>query len=119
MKFRIKSEFFECDIITKDKSGNDVLVNKNNFNDYFANLMFLAGQSHLIEQNPHHNIDFEEINIEKDNTASEFIMNQGHRTVPQIYLNGELFVDGGWEGLSNMGLDTIRQRVNPGNLGTL
>lgn len=60
MKFRIKSEFLECDIITKDKSGNDVLVNKNNFNDYFANLMFLAGQSHLIEQNPHHNIEFEE-----------------------------------------------------------
>ena len=66
-----------------------------------------------------HNIDFEEINIEKDDTAREFIMNQGHRTVPQIYLNGELFVDGGWEGLSNIGLDTIRQRVNPGNLGTL
>ena len=60
MKFRIKSEFLECDIITKDKSGNDVLVNKNNFNDYFANLMFLAGQSHLIEQNPHHNVEFEE-----------------------------------------------------------
>jgi len=60
MKFRIKSEFLDCDIITKDKSGNDVLVNKNNFNDYFANLMFLAGQSHLIEQNPHHNVEFEE-----------------------------------------------------------
>lgn len=60
MKFRIKSEFLECDIITKDKSGNDVLVNKNNFNDYFANLMFMAGQSHLIEPNPHHDIEFEE-----------------------------------------------------------
>ena len=60
MKFRIKSEFLECDIITKDKSGNDVLVNKNNFNDYFANLMFIGGQGHLIEPNPHHDIEFEE-----------------------------------------------------------
>ena len=60
LKFRIKSEFLECDIITKDKSGNDVLVNKNNFNDYFANLMFISGQGHLIEQNPHYSIKFEE-----------------------------------------------------------
>lgn len=60
MKFRIKSDFLDCDIITKDKSGNDVLVNKHNFNDYFANLMFIGGQGHLIEPNPHHDIEFEE-----------------------------------------------------------
>jgi len=60
MKFRIKSDFLDCDIITKDKSGNDVLVNKNNFNDYFANLMFIGGQGHLIEPNPHYDIKFEE-----------------------------------------------------------
>ncbi len=65
------------------------------------------------------NIDFEEINIEHDEKAREFITSQGHRTVPQIYLDGELFVSGGWEGLSKMGLDTIRQRLNPTDLGTL
>ncbi len=64
-------------------------------------------------------INFEEINIEQDDQAREFIMSQGHRTVPQIYLNGELFVSGGWEGLSKMGLDAIRQRLNPTDLGTL
>lgn len=64
-------------------------------------------------------IDFEEINIEKDDEARDFIMSQGHRTVPQIYLNGELFVSGGWEGLSKMGLAAIRQRLNPTDLGTL
>lgn len=56
LKFRIKQEFIHCDIITKDKSGNDVLVNHLNFNDYFANLMFISGQGHLIELNPHYDV---------------------------------------------------------------
>lgn len=60
LKFRIKQEFIHCDIITKDKSGNDVLVNHLNFNDYFANLMFAAGQSHLIELNPLYDVQLQE-----------------------------------------------------------
>jgi hypothetical protein len=60
LKFRIKQEFIHCDIITKDKSGNDVLVNHLNFNDYFANLMFAAGQSHLIELNHLYDVQLQE-----------------------------------------------------------
>lgn len=60
LKFRIKQEFIHCDIITKDKSGNDVLVNHLNFNDYFANLMFISGQGHLIELNPHYDVKLNE-----------------------------------------------------------
>jgi hypothetical protein len=60
LKFKIKQEFIGCDIITKDKSGNDVLVNHLNFNDYFANLMFAAGQSHLIELNPLYDVQLQE-----------------------------------------------------------
>lgn len=60
LKFRIKQEFIHCDIITKDKSGNDVLVNHLNFNDYFANLMFISGQGHLIELNPHYDVQLSE-----------------------------------------------------------
>lgn len=54
MKFRIKKEFIDCNIITKDKSGNDVLITHLNFNDYFANMLFVNGQGHLIEMNPNH-----------------------------------------------------------------
>ena len=54
MKFRIKKEFIDCNIITKDKSGNDVLITQLNFNDYFANMLFVNGQGHLIEMNPNH-----------------------------------------------------------------
>ena len=60
LKFRINQEFIHCDIITKDKSGNDVLVNHLNFNDYFANLMFISGQGHLIELNPHYDVQLSE-----------------------------------------------------------
>ena len=45
------------------------------------------------------NVQFEEINIEHDSVAKEFILSQGHRTVPQIYKNGLLFVEGGYQGL--------------------
>ena len=60
LKFRIKQDFIGCDIITKDKSGNDVLVNHLNFNDYFANLMFVSGQGHLIELNPLYDAQLQE-----------------------------------------------------------
>jgi len=33
-------------------------------------------------------LDFEEINIEEKPEAREFIVNEGHRTMPQIYVDG-------------------------------
>jgi len=65
-------------------------------------------------------IPFEEINIEEDDQARQFIVDKGHRTVPQIYFNGELFVEGGFQGLSKLTQADIRERMNPtSNLGTL
>jgi len=66
-----------------------------------------------------HNIPYEETNIEHDADARNFVMSQGHRTVPQIYLNGEIFVAGGWEGLSKMNANEIKNRLFPTNLGNL
>jgi glutaredoxin len=66
------------------------------------------------------NIPFEEINVEQDPDAREFITSQGHRTVPQIYHNGKLFVEGGWAGLSKLSADDIKMRLGTTeNLGTL
>jgi glutaredoxin 3 len=44
-------------------------------------------------------IPFEVIKIDEDNAAREWLLEQRHRTVPQIYLNGKLFVEGGFQGL--------------------
>lgn len=47
-------------------------------------------------------IPFTEIRVDQDPEARQFIVERGHRTVPQIYLNGELFVENGYNGLSQM-----------------
>jgi glutaredoxin 3 len=64
-------------------------------------------------------IQFEEIKIDENDQAREFILSKGHRTVPQIYYQGELFVEGGFQGLSKMAEADIRERMNNLNLGTL
>ena len=58
------------------------------------------------------NINFREINIEQDAEAREFIQSQGLRTVPQIFMHGRLFVQGGWTGLSAMTAEDIIAEID-------
>ena len=58
------------------------------------------------------NIAFEEINVEENPQAREFIVNEGHRTVPQIYKDGKLFVQGGFQGLSKLTEDQLKEKLN-------
>ena len=46
-------------------------------------------------------VQFEEINIDVDADAKRFIMAEGHRTVPQIYSDGQVLVEGGFQGLKD------------------
>lgn len=57
-------------------------------------------------------IPFREINIEQDAEAREFIQKQGLRTVPQIFMDGKIFVEGGWSGLSKMSAEEIRSEID-------
>jgi glutaredoxin len=56
-------------------------------------------------------IDFQEVNIEEDDDGRDFLVSQGHRTVPQLYLNGELFVEGGWQGLSKLTPEQLNEKL--------
>ena len=58
------------------------------------------------------NITFNEINIDLDKDAKAFIKDQGFKTVPQIFHNGELFVEGGASGLAKLSLVEIKERLN-------
>lgn len=58
------------------------------------------------------NIEFEEINIEENPDARTFIVNEGHRTVPQIYKDGRLFVQGGFQGLSKLTEDQLKEKLS-------
>lgn len=56
-------------------------------------------------------IDYEDINIEEDAAAKDFVVAQGHRTVPQIYFQGRLFVEGGCDGLTGMSREEITSEI--------
>lgn len=47
------------------------------------------------------NMQFIEINIEEDQDARDFLISNGHSTVPQLYEGNKLFVEGGFVGLQN------------------
>ena len=57
------------------------------------------------------NIDYEEINIDDDSSALYFMKSEGHKTVPQIYYNGKLFLSGGYSTLKNMEISEILERI--------
>ena len=58
------------------------------------------------------NIQFEEIKVDENPEARQFIVNEGHRTVPQIYKDGKLFVQGGYQGLARLDESELRERAN-------
>jgi glutaredoxin len=58
------------------------------------------------------NIPFQEIKIDENQEAKEFILEQGHRTVPQIYLGETLFVQGGYQGLTKLTENQLKEKLN-------
>jgi glutaredoxin 3 len=64
-------------------------------------------------------IEFEEINIEDNAEQKAWVIEQGHTTMPQIYLEGNLFVQGGADGLAKLSLYEIKERLNGYDLGDL
>ena len=62
-----------------------------------SNCPYCVQAKNLLKQK---GIVFEEINIEETPGAREFIVAEGHRTVPQIYQDGKLLVEGGFTGLA-------------------
>lgn len=47
-------------------------------------------------------IKFDEIRVDIDSRAKDFLITQGHRTVPQIYQGNNLFVENGYSGLTQL-----------------
>jgi glutaredoxin 3 len=54
-------------------------------------------------------IVFEEVKIDEDSEAREFVLGKGHRTVPQIYQAGKLLVEGGFQGLQKQPEEFFQQ----------
>lgn len=58
------------------------------------------------------NIAYREVRIDLDASAREFVLSKGHRTVPQIYLDDELFVEGGFQGLVKLSDQQLKEKLN-------
>ena len=58
-----------------------------------------------------HGFAFREVDVEQDTEALDFIRTEGHRTVPQIYFQGKLFVPDGWKGLSKFTAQQLREEI--------
>lgn len=72
-----------------------------------SNCPFCDRAKHLLTQK---GIVYEEVRVDLDPDAREFIMQAGHRTVPQIYLDNQVFVEGGYQGLARLD-DTAFQQL--------
>jgi glutaredoxin 3 len=57
------------------------------------------------------NIEYQEINIVEDTNAITMLKEHGHKTVPQIYLNEKLFVEGGYTGLSSQDPSELKTKL--------
>ena len=56
-------------------------------------------------------MDFNEVKIDEDDVARDFVVGEGHRTVPQLYVKDTLLVEGGYDGLSKVPQALIEMRV--------
>jgi glutaredoxin 3 len=56
-------------------------------------------------------IPFEVVKIDETPEAREWLMTQGHRTVPQLYLGESLFVEGGFQGLAKLSDEELKTRL--------
>lgn len=56
-------------------------------------------------------ISYQEVKIDEDAQAREWLIAQGHRTAPQIYFGTELFVEGGYQGLSKLTDEELQERL--------
>ena len=71
-----------------------------------SNCPFCDRAKHLLTQK---GIVYEEVRVDLDPDAREFIMQSGHRTVPQIYLGDQVFVEGGYQGLARLDDSAFQQ----------
>lgn len=56
-------------------------------------------------------VDYKTVNIDEDQEARAWLIGQGHRSAPQIYKDGELFVEGGYQGLARLSKEQLQEKL--------
>ena len=60
-------------------------------------------------------IEFTTVMIDEDQEAREWLIGQGHRSAPQIYLGDALFVEGGYQGLVKLSDEELFNKLGEVN----
>jgi glutaredoxin 3 len=58
-----------------------------------------------------HGYSFEEVRIDEDDAARNFLLAEGHRSVPQLYVDEMLLVEGGFAAFERMTTKQIALRI--------
>jgi len=58
------------------------------------------------------NFDFDIVDITQNTDAREFLIKEGHRTVPQIYQGDKILVEGGYTTMIRLGAEKLRERIS-------
>ena len=58
-----------------------------------------------------HGFTYEEIRVDTNPEARDFLIEEGHRTMPQIYHNGKLLVEGGGQALVRMDPKKVKELI--------
>ena len=61
-------------------------------------------------------IEFKTVMIDEDPEAREWLIAQGHRSAPQIYLGDALFVEGGYQGLARLSDEELFNKLGDSNV---
>jgi len=72
------------------------------------NCHYCSRAKKLLEQK---GIPFEMIDITENPDDRQFLINKGHKQVPQFYYDNEVFVEGGFEGLSNLSNEELKAKL--------
>ncbi len=61
-------------------------------------------------------IEYEVVDISVNNDALDMLREHGHKSVPQLYLNNEVLVPGGWEGLKTQDPSVLKEQIELNDL---
>lgn len=59
-----------------------------------------------------YNIPYIEIDISNNDQTRRWLLSQNLRTVPQIFYNDKLLIQGGWDGLDRLSQRQLQERIN-------
>ncbi len=66
-----------------------------------------------------HGFAYEEIRVDTNPEARQFLIDEGHRTMPQLYHKGKLLVEGGGQALVRMNPNTVRELIGEIDVGDI